>query len=81
MTSMTVEFVDANVPEYAHNRRHPVARDLLTRLTEAQVAGATVLWTEDLGCCGHLVAPSMTIKGRDENEKFIGTANGYQAAV
>ena len=48
MTSMTVEFVDANVPEYAHNRRHPVARDLLTRLTEAQVAGATVLWTEDL---------------------------------
>ena len=38
MTSMTVEFVDTNVLVYAHNRRderrHPVARDLLTRLTE-----------------------------------------------
>ncbi len=38
MSSMTVEFVDTNVLVYAHNRRderrHPVARDLLTRLTE-----------------------------------------------
>ncbi len=38
MTSMTVELVDINVLVYAHNRpderRQPVARDLLTRLTE-----------------------------------------------
>ena len=38
MTSMTVEFVDTNVLVYAHNRRderrHSVARNLLTRLTE-----------------------------------------------
>ena len=38
MTSMTVEFVDTNVLVYAPNRRderrHSVARDLLTRLTE-----------------------------------------------
>ena len=38
MTCMTVEFVDTNVLVYAHNRRdegrHPVARNLLTRLTE-----------------------------------------------
>lgn len=35
---MTVEFVDTNVLVYAHNRRddrrHPIARDLLIRLTE-----------------------------------------------
>ncbi len=35
---MTVEFVDTNVLVYAHNRcddrRHPIARNLLTRLTE-----------------------------------------------
>ncbi len=38
MISMTVAFVDTNVLVYAHNRRddrrHPIARDLLTRLTE-----------------------------------------------
>ncbi len=43
MASMTVEFIDSSVLVYAHNRCHPVVRDLLTCLTE-DGTGAVSIW-------------------------------------